>query len=1334
MLAGSRCEPLRAFVRYPDDRVLPSTAPRLVSWRRLLTAGLMLAVGTGLAGAALEWRWFGPDSQSAAARGEVYVRTAFDRMTAVLTEVATAIAEDPAASAGLANGADAARTLFDLVERHVAATGASSEVVAATIYGVDGVPDAWIGRPSDTYGERVGGPAAFFVTQSPLGLRLVHVLPIAAPDGRRVGAIAAEHVLSPAHAAAAITAAEYVVDTPLGPASLRLRWEGAGDQPRPDAFLLKAPSGEPLIEVSLSAEELQLARAEWRRRVTAAVLTVCALTLLLLVGPLLDRRALAKGSRTFVRWTAGAIGLVIAAALTFWVALALDAGRRPSDGATLFIYGVTAAGIVALIASPLVRLRVARRARPAAYRDARVLFTVVHVVAGAIVTALVMLFERVLGRALDPAVADLRHFSLYPFDSARLTLLVGILACHIAALWAGTLILSAALARWRVPRSATRVHLLVLVLWLVSAAGLAALAQVRGWALPVGGMLASVTACAIAALVSQRVVLWYRHTTVAARILGSFVAFLVPSLLLYPSVEFFVDRALREIVATQYAVEAQSHPQQLQDRLDETLAEIDALPELGPLMMDEAASLPTAAPTDRAFFVWRQTALARERLTSAVELYDAKDVLISRFALNFPEYSGATQAPPAAATCHWDVFGEAAPFGSGDRGMLHAQRKICVDAPGGTQTPLGTIVVHVVPDYRTLPFITSQSPYFEVFRLQDGGSRRESTTANDVETVIYGWGLAPIYTSGGAAWPISDELFERIYASREPFWTVVEQGGSRHRVHFSNDRVGIYAVGYRAPTLFDDFVHLAELTTLAGAVFVLVLLASAVFTRIARERPRVGRELLREIRASFYRKLFLAFVLASIIPVLTLAFVIRVYFANLLRVDVENEAARTAAVAQRVIEESDALTRGTGDGFAPVSDDVMVWISQVIGQDVNIFDGPHLLATSERDLFASGLLPTRTPDGVYRAVALQRQPSFVGVDRIGTLPYMVAAAPVRAGGRDAILTVPLADRQREIDREIDELDRGVHLAALFFILVGAGIGLSMAERIADPVRRLTRATRRIARGDFDAQIAVKSADELRRLVDAFNSMAGELKAQRTQLERTHRLEAWAEMARQVAHEIKNPLTPIQLSAEHLQRVHTDRGAPMGPVLESCVTSILSQVKLLRQISAEFSSFASSPTAKPAPVDIADLVAEVVDPYRTGLAGRIEIVNRIAPPLPRIFVDRTLIARALANIVENALHAMPGQGVLTLDAHADVTGVIIEARDTGAGMDEEALSRVFEPYFSTKTTGTGLGLPIARRNIELSGGSIEVDSRKGEGTLVRLRLPLAPDVEDRSQGI
>ena len=230
----------------------------------------------------------------------------------------------------------------------------------------------------------------------------------------------------------------------------------------------------------------------------------------------------------------------------------------------------------------------------------------------------------------------------------------------------------------------------------------------------------------------------------------------------------------------------------------------------------------------------------------------------------------------------------------------------------------------------------------------------------------------------------------------------------------------------------------------------------------------------------------------------------------------------------------------------------------------------------------------------------------------------------------------------------------------------------------------------------------------------------------TELLKAQRLAAWREVAQRIAHEIKNPLTPIQLSAEHLRRVHHDRGEPMGAVLESCVTSILGQVRLLRQISGEFSSFASSPTARPAPVDVPPLVEEVVDPYRTGLAGRIDIVNRVAPPLPRVLVDRTLVTRALANVIENALHAMPSPGALTIDAAEGGGMVTLELRDSGVGMDEEALARVFEPYFSTKTTGTGLGLPIARRNIELCGGSVEVESEKGKGTLVRMRLPIAPD--------
>ena len=325
------------------------------------------------------------------------------------------------------------------------------------------------------------------------------------------------------------------------------------------------------------------------------------------------------------------------------------------------------------------------------------------------------------------------------------------------------------------------------------------------------------------------------------------------------------------------------------------------------------------------------------------------------------------------------------------------------------------------------------------------------------------------------------------------------------------------------------------------------------------------------------------------------------------------------------------------------------------------------------------------------------------------------------------MTVPLTNRQQEIEEQLDELDRRVLAGFVLFSLLGAALGYWMAERIADPVNRLTRATRRIARGDLDARIAATSSDELRRLVEDFNQMAADLKRQRTELERTQRLEAWADMARQVAHDIKNPLTPIQLSAEHAQRVNIDRGRPLSPVLDECVAAILSQVGLLRQISAEFSSFASSPTPRPEPTPVAALIEDVVAPYRTGLAHRIAIDVRADEPLPAVMIDRTLFARALTNVIENALHAMPGTGRLTITSRVDAAiphAVIVEITDTGAGMDQEALNRIFEPYFSTKATGTGLGLTIAKRNVELNGGTIDVRSERGVGTTVTLILPVA----------
>jgi two-component system nitrogen regulation sensor histidine kinase NtrY len=459
-----------------------------------------------------------------------------------------------------------------------------------------------------------------------------------------------------------------------------------------------------------------------------------------------------------------------------------------------------------------------------------------------------------------------------------------------------------------------------------------------------------------------------------------------------------------------------------------------------------------------------------------------------------------------------------------------------------------------------------------------------------------------------------------------------------------------------------------------------------------------------------------------VLPVMVLALATRTFFELQLESSVQSDAVRIAAVAQRVIEEYVALQERDAGASQP-SDDIMVWLSRAIDQDVNIYQGPTLRATSERDLFDSGLLPERTPGHVFRAIEIERLSSHVGQEVIGSVPHVLAAAPVRLEEGRAILTVPLALRQQEVDRQIDTLDRRVLLAAVLFALLGAAIGYSMAERIGDPVNRLTRATRRIARGDFSARVAETSSDELRRLVADFNRMAADLERQRNELQRTHRLEAWAEMARQVAHEIKNPLTPIQLSSEHLMRVTKDKGEPLTPVLEECVTSILSQVKLLRQISAEFSSFASRPTPHPAPTSLAELIHSVVEPYYAGLTGRVRIDVDVPASLPMVLVDRVLLARAITNMMENALHAMPGGGTLTIRAAAGPSTIRLSVADTGSGMDPEALRRIFEPYFSTKATGTGLGLTIAKRNVELQGGQIYVESSPGKGTTVTIALPI-----------
>ncbi len=1303
---------------------------------RLLGIGGLVAILTAIAGWGVVRTRLGGSEQAALERVQREVRSRFEREATELRSIVDVVDAQRDLLVAAPTSESALRALFDAADQALARTHAP--FLAVSVFDAGGDVLAWGGRPSELPADRVKGPESLFVAPGPLGPRLVFVSPVVDSGESRLATIVGERTLGEALRPDSPAEGGFMLNTSLAPVSLRTRYEGAGEGALPGTFVVTSPTGETLLSAHVSSADLAQTRRTWLRATFGLALTILAVSLLLCSGPLVDLRTETRSPRQRLAVSAALIALVLGVRSLLWLATppetigwsifspstyasSLFPGllRSPAD---LVLTAATLTGILAVIADWVEYRRLIHRF--AVHPGANVVtFIARQLLAGVALTGLVVGYQRFLQDTLANSTVDVLHFSIHPWDPARLALDFGLILVHVVTIWAGVLLLRALSPRRRFSRAA---HPLCLgIFWILPAVLLMALIRPIRIDLPVLPTTMTITAILLIVWTVRRLFPRLRRASQAARLIAGFLALAAPPLVMYPTLLHFAVDAKRHLIEAELAPEASQLRNDLLVRLRQSKAQIDQMPELPDLIQATATSTQGRISTDAAYAIWSRTDLGRFRLTSAVELYSSEGTLVSRFALNLPEDDSATPRWRPRA-CAWNIVEESVTVGTEDRRVLRSGRLLCdpTALDGTARERRGAVALHVMLDYNALPFITSQSPYFELFRT-DQSFRQEGVLGRDVEFVVYGWGRMPIHSSSGVAWALDDPLFERIASSRSPFWTTLDRGERRHAVYFTNDRAGIYALGYPIITWLGHLVNLAEITTLAAVGYVVLLGGASLLALIGVRSVVTGRALLREIRSSFYRKLFLAFVAASIVPVLALAFVTRAYSAGQLRDGIEAAAVRTAEVARRVVERYVSLQQRGGSTLPAVSDDVLVGLSAVIDQHVNIFDGAYLMATSERDLFASGLLPIRTPASVYRAVLLERRSTFVGDEQIGDFRYLLAATPVETGHRGAMLTVPLALRQQEIEREIDELDRRVLLAALVFILFGAFVGYSMAERIADPVNRLTRATRRIARGELSARIALRSSDELGRLVEAFNSMAADLARQRAQLERTHRLEAWAEMARQVAHDIKNPLTPIQLSAEHLVRVHADRGRPLAPVLDECVNAILGQVRLLRQISAEFSSFAASPTPQVAATTIGDLIDNVIAPYRAGLGDRIQIVLDVPPSVPAAMVDRTLVSRALTNVIENALSAMPATGSLSIQVRETARGsLVIIMKDSGAGMDADALRRAFEPYFSTKASGTGLGLAIAKRNIEASGGTIALESERGQGTTVSIELPLA----------
>ncbi len=309
------------------------------------------------------------------------------------------------------------------------------------------------------------------------------------------------------------------------------------------------------------------------------------------------------------------------------------------------------------------------------------------------------------------------------------------------------------------------------------------------------------------------------------------------------------------------------------------------------------------------------------------------------------------------------------------------------------------------------------------------------------------------------------------------------------------------------------------------------------------------------------------------------------------------------------------------------------------------------------------------------------------------------------------------------------LERGIRRLALLVggIALALGILLSWwaAVRVTRPVAKLVEGAKEVASGNWDARVAIHSRDEIGTLAGAFNQMTAQLSEQRERLVQTERVAAWRELARRLAHELKNPLFPLQITVENLRRAREQHAADFGEIFRESTDTLLAEIHNLKTIVGRFSDFAKMPQPQLQSVDVNEMVRGVTRLFEPRFIApgepKITTELHLDEKLPMIQADSVLFHRAIGNLVLNAIDAMPNGGKLTLRTMTHDGGVRLEISDTGAGLTPEECERLFTPYYTTKQHGTGLGLAIVQSVVSDHGGRISVTSEPGHGTTFRIDL-------------
>ena len=399
--------------------------------------------------------------------------------------------------------------------------------------------------------------------------------------------------------------------------------------------------------------------------------------------------------------------------------------------------------------------------------------------------------------------------------------------------------------------------------------------------------------------------------------------------------------------------------------------------------------------------------------------------------------------------------------------------------------------------------------------------------------------------------------------------------------------------------------------------------------------------------------------------------------------------------------------------------------SKVFFTDINLYhlDG-HLLATSRPRLFDEGLMAEVIDPHAYEEMRFGQRSSYIHEETIGNLNYLSAYVPFRDkdGQVVAFMSLPYFARQFGLQQEIFSLLATLTNIYVFLILISVVLALFISNRITEPLRIIRESLRNLKLDQSNRAIDWRSNDEIGQLVDEYNRTLNELVRSAELLARSERETAWREMAKQVAHEIKNPLTPMKLSIQMLQRSLSDGAENLDERIERTSKTLIEQIDTLSNIATEFSSFAQMPKSVVEEMNLVDVLKNVADLHKNSEVAVSLELNELG--LAKIQADKEQMLRVFTNLVKNGIQAIdnPNSGEVKIGLAELESEWLVSVTDNGSGIPEDLQDKIFVPNFTTKTSGMGLGLAMVKNIVESANGKISFVSEIGSGTTFKVTLP------------